>query len=177
MSELNPWSDASKSWLDASRSLRESESRLLFGWESLADILKEPALKPLIEEHFEEIAEDKADIPLSISWPHYLDLDRRGILKIWVARGPDGEFAGYWCYYVDRHPNYAAVYAWGAPMYLAPDYRKGLNGYNFLTSSERALKALGVRRIVQHYKIGSPLSALFRRAKYRLYEERQTKVL
>lgn len=177
MSASPLWSDKSKSWLDGSKRSRESASQLRFGWEPLAELLKEPALKDLIAEHFEEIAEDKGDIPLDIQWDYYLGLEKRGILKIWVARGAAGDLAGYWCWFIDRHPNYAAIYAWALPFYLTPEHRGGLSGLRFLTSVEGELKELGVARVVLHEKCGSPLGGLFKRAGYRPYETHHTKVL
>jgi len=150
--------------------------RLTFGWETLRALIREPGLLALIGEHFEEIAEDRDKIPLRVQWEHYLRLDEKGILKIWVARDA-GEFVGYVCWYVDQHPGSGLLYAWAAPFYLAPEYRRGLTGYHFLTSALPELQNMGVKRVNVHEKVNSPLGILFGRAGFRLYERIHTKVL
>jgi GNAT superfamily N-acetyltransferase len=149
---------------------------LSFGWEKLSDLIRDPAVKALIAEHFEEIAEDKNDCPLDVQWDHYLSTEAKGILRVWAARA-DGGLAGYVCWFVDRHPCYRAIYAWASPFYLAPEYRTGWNGVKLLTGAEKDLKALGVRRLVVHEKVSSPLGPIFERARYRLYERSHTKLL
>ncbi len=157
--------------------LSTTEPTLTFGWESLADLVREPGLKSLIAEHFEEIAEDQGECPLDVQWDHYLGLAARGILRVHVARGQDDELAGYCCWYVDRHPCYRALYAWASPFYLDPGYRRGISGYKFLSAGEGDLRSWGVKRLVIHCKVNHSLDRLFERGGYRLYETSFTKVL
>ena len=149
---------------------------ITFGWEKLADLLEEPGLYEMLADHWEEIAEDRDEIPLEIDWPHHLSLNESGLLRIWVCR-KGGQLIGYCCWYIDKHPNYPVLYAWASPFYLDPEYRKGLLGYRLLASAEPELKAMGVKRLVIREKVGGPLGPLFERMTYRAYERAWTKVL
>ena len=59
--------------------------KLNCGWERLEFLLKEPGIRDLITEYFEELS-PFTDIPLDIDWGRLLDQERAGIYRIWTAR-------------------------------------------------------------------------------------------
>lgn len=154
---------------------RGATPALNFGWERLSDLMREPALQELLADHFEEVGDREFNV-LAPQWDHWLDLEKRGILRIWVARA-DGDFAGYAVWYVDRHPGSGLLYAWSGPFYLAPEHRLGRNGMELLTGAERDLAAEGAKRAILHENVRKPLQPLLVQAGYQLFERRYVKVL
>ena len=150
-------------------------SALTFAWGRLSDLMREPALQELLADHFEEVGDREFNV-LAPQWDHWLDLEKRGILRIWVARA-DGDFAGYAVWYVDRHPSSGHVYAWSGPFYLAPEHRTGINGLRLLTGGERDLRESGVERMTLHENIKKPLGPLLDYAGYKLYARHYVKAL
>ena len=124
---------------------------LTFHVEAFSDAI-EDAL-PLLLDHYNEIALNKETTPFDPSWEQYWTLEQAGVLHIVTARD-EGKLVGYSAYILlKRNLHYALSVAESDIFYLAPEYRKGLNGARMLKFAEDSLRALGVQRIVTKTKL------------------------
>jgi len=122
-----------------------------FQEEALIDILDE--LKPLLTEHWEEIALYKDKIKLSPDYERYLMADDVGVLHILTARD-DEKLIGYFISFVQPHVHYMDnTFAINDVLFIHPSYRKGSVGYKLFKHAEKSLKAIGVDVIMIHAKV------------------------
>lgn len=127
------------------------------------DLVEE--IKPLIEQHYEEIALNKELIPLDPNWDQYAALAAAGKLLIVCARNEQNELIGYTVFFVNYHIHYqSTLVANNDLIWLHPDYRRGRLGIRLLKDSETACKHRGVDKIVWHIKFARD----FRNILYRL---------
>jgi hypothetical protein len=143
-----------------------------YQWEKLRDLLREPNVRELIAEHWEESGVDKDECPLAIDWDRYILLEYEGKFRVLTAR-KDGALVGYMSWFLERPPDYKTT----LHGIQGPWNRAGL-----LAPSLVALKELGVKRVVGHDKLhvaasrGS-LAPAFERAGFRETERVWYKVL
>lgn len=152
---------------------------ITFAFEKLADVLKEPGVRDLVEKHYYEIAEDQDELPLSMNWAPFLRAEAAGQVMLRTARD-NGLLVGYQMFEVREDLSTRTLGAWDWPYYLDSEYRRGMNGYTLCFGADGELRARGVRRIVRHQKWAqyeTRGSAIYRRAGYRPFEVRWTKVL
>ena len=109
-------------------------------------------IKPLIVRHYEEIALHKEYIPLDPDWGRYEKLATMNGLLIVTARDED-KLVGYSVFYISPMMHYkSTISASNDIIWLAPEYRKGMTGVRLIKESERALKELGITKILWHIK-------------------------
>ena len=135
--------------------------KLTCGWERLEFLLKEPGIRDLITEYFEELS-PFTDIPLDIDWGRLLDQERAGIYRIWTARVND-TLAGFAAFYIQTHMYYRTVLsAVDAGHYLDPAFRdKGMVGWRMWRSAKAALIEEGVSFVMTHDNAKRPLMPFF----------------
>lgn len=111
---------------------------LKFEFEPL-EVLLDDGVEQLVEQHWGEIALDKADVPLAIDWTAMLADELNGTFKVFTAR--DGaRLVGYVSCHLFYPARYTAtLYVNDDVLWLHPDYRKGLAGYRMLAAFLRAI--------------------------------------
>jgi GNAT superfamily N-acetyltransferase len=120
----------------------------------------EKDIKPLIEDHWEEIALNKSAIKLNPDWDAYHNLEDAGILKIFTARF-GGKLIGYFVVLIRNHIHYKDhVFAANDVLFLKQEYRKGLTGAKLMRFAEKCLKEDGVSVLVVNTKRHKPFDGL-----------------
>lgn len=148
---------------------------LTFQRESYSTIACEFPL--LYKRHFDEIAHDKAAIPLAPDWDQYVALDRSGCLFVVTARDKDGVLVGYYFATVMRGlHNRLSTMAKTDMFYLLPEHRKGTNGFSLLRKVEALLWQAGADKIIIQTKLAHDCGTLFRRLGFEPIETVYTKV-
>lgn len=121
----------------------------------------------LFDLHWQEIALDKAKVPLNPDVDTFRALEDAGLLLIVTAR--DGEkMVGYHVSIVRPHLHYKQSLTAYADMYfIHPDYRQGMTGVRLFKYLEGVLRERGVERIYQGTKIHKDMGRLFERLGYK----------
>ena len=133
-------------------------------------------IKPLLIAHYREIAHFQ-DIPLDPDYTRYLEMDLKGLLRIYTVR--DHELlVGYALYFVMPALHYrGSLQAFQDILFIHPDYRKGRSGMALLKFSHEALKSDGVQVVRQHVKAAHNFGPLLERLGYELEDLIYTKRL
>jgi GNAT superfamily N-acetyltransferase len=106
-----------------------------------------PDIKPLFKRHWDELGRDRDRVPLDFWWEHAAALDTSGILRIMTVR-LEGELIGYMLTLVSPHLHYKSTLHANVDAYwLAPEHRKGWAGVAMIRAHEKAMRALGVKRL------------------------------
>jgi hypothetical protein len=109
-------------------------------------------IKPLLDEHYKEVALHKESIPLDPDWSRYKMLADKGLLFVVTARD-DNKLVGYSVFFITQHMHYNSTkMASNDVLYLSPEYRKGMAGIRLIKISEIELKKLGVTKVLWHIK-------------------------
>ncbi len=117
-------------------------------------------IKPLLQEHWEEIAVNKEVIKLNPDWDAYSDLEKVGCLKIFTAREED-KLIGYFVVIVRNHIHYKDhLFAANDIIYVSPEYRKGMVGAKLIKFAEKCLKEDGVSVLIINTKRHKPFDTL-----------------
>lgn len=123
----------------------------MFGWETVDQQLAD-GLEDLAALHWEEVAGDKDVIPLAPDWDRYRALEKSGVFKCLAARR-DGILIGYSWWLVGPSLHYMTTkHAVNDLIFLDPDERRGLAGVRLIREGERALRDLGVVKVIYHSK-------------------------
>ena len=148
---------------------------IVFAVEPFLKILHE--LPALFGRHYEEIAEDKDQIPLDPDYGKYTRLADAGILRIITVRN-DGVLSGYAFILIDTHLHYRSTKFAAFDIYwLDPSIRGGRTAARFFRFIEGVLKAEGVVKAVCGCKIAHNHSRLFAWLGWRSAEFQFVKVL
>lgn len=117
--------------------------------------------------HWQEIALDKAKVPLNPDVDTFRLLEDVGLLLIVTAR--DGEkMVGYHVSIVRPHLHYKHSLSAYADMYfIHPDYRQGMTGVRLFKYLEEQLREKGVERVFQSTKLHKDVGKLFERLGYK----------
>lgn len=139
-------------------------SELEFAQESIVEL--RDALEPLFERHWREVETNQDTVPLEPDWQAYECIEAAGIYSFTTAR-TGGVLVGYVGLIISPALHHRSVIS-AEPdlLWLAPEHRRGLNGYALLMAAEENVIARGVKRIGGRFKIATPLGPLFRRAGY-----------
>lgn len=143
-----------------------------FSCETYDDVIEE--IKPLLEEHYEEIAKYK-DIPLVPDWSTYRKLEQVGVLKIFTCR-QDDRLIGYGIYFIKPHLHYSTCLVAQQDILFITKGHRG-TGFRFINWCDEQLKSLGVNLTVQHIKASHNFGAMLERQGYELMDLIYTKRL
>lgn len=122
--------------------------------------------KPLLEEHWEEVALNKDKIKINPDWDAYYTLEGQGNLKIFTARS-EGVLVGYFVVLVSPHIHYKDhLFAKNDLIYLSPEYRKGFTGVKLIKFAEKCLKEDGVSVMVVNTKNHKPFHKIMEFLKF-----------
>lgn len=119
--------------------------------ERFADVIEE--IKPLLEEHWKEIATFKEDIPLDPDYDGYRKADEAGSMVIVTARH-DGELVGYSIFFLLRHPHYRSTwFAMNDILFVRRDKRGSMTGIRLIKQSETEVWRMVSKRGAKLVKI------------------------
>lgn len=122
-----------------------------FQKESISAVKDE--VMPLLLQHWEEIALNKAAVPLDPRWDMYEVLEEKGNFLAVTARC-DNKIIGYAAYFITLNFHYKSLIVGESDIfYLAKPYRKGMTGVRLLQAAENELLSSGVNFIVNKTKI------------------------
>lgn len=136
-----------------------------FAVETIDQVLDDMAW--LWDIHWQEIALDRAKVPLNPDVDTFRALEDAGLLLIVTAR--DGEkMVGYHVSIVRPHLHYKQSLTAYADMYfIHPDCRQGMTGVRLFKYLEERLRERGVERIYQGTKVHKDMGRLFERLDYK----------
>ena len=124
---------------------------IAFKVERLTDIIDE--LKPLLEQHWQEIAGYKDQFPLNPDYDKYRAMDSAGLVHAVTVR-EDGALIGYYISFVLRHLHYQdCLVAMNDILFIRKDRRHGMTGSRMIRFAEKMLKEIGVNRMIMHVKV------------------------
>lgn len=127
--------------------------------EFLSDV--EDEIKPLLNQHWKEIALNQDRVKLNPDWEAYADLESDGKLKIFTARTDGGALVGYFVVVVTRHIHYKDhLFASNDILFLSEEHRKGFTGIKLIRFAEKCLKEDGVSVLVVNTKVHRPFDKL-----------------
>ncbi len=136
-----------------------------------------PEAKPLMREHWEEIAIDRERIPLSLNEERYQQLADLGMLHVLAAR-EGAELAGYYVALLLPHIHYqdAGLMAFTDFYFLAPRFRRGHAGVQMFVEAERTLREAGVVKAYLSCKAHRDISPIFEALGWKFSDKSYTKV-
>ena len=137
---------------------------IVFKREFYDDVVED--IKPLILEHWNEIALHKDKILLNPDFRRYKLIENSGKLTIITAR-KETELVGYSIFFLGEHIHYKHCFvATNDVLFLTKKERKGSCGIRLIKESERILKELGAKRLLFHVKPNKDFSPILARCGY-----------
>lgn len=127
-------------------------------------------LKPLLHEHWLEVATFRDQIPLDPDFALYRQLDAKGRILCLTARVA-GELIGY-SVFVNRYPPHyrGTLSGINDVIWVHPAYRLGRVGLRLIRESESHAREMGVKKLIWHAKPDTTLHQLLVRLGYVLDE-------
>lgn len=122
----------------------------MFQVERVTDVLDE--IKPLLEEHWREIALYRDRFPLNPDYEKYKTLDAAGMAHVVTARD-QGRLIGYCISFIMPHLHYQdCIIAMNDILFITKEYRHGRTGMKLISFAEQDLARRGVHRFIIHVK-------------------------
>ena len=150
-------------------------SDIIFQVEDYNEVIEE--LKPLFDQHWEEVAIHQDKIKLNPDYDQYQDLADKGILHIATARD-DGKLIGYFISFVKAHPHYRDhLFAVNDILFLLPEYRHADAGCGLFMYAEEMLKERGCSVVMIHMKTHVPFDSLCQALEYENVERIYSKYI
>ena len=148
-------------------------SRVVFAEERFKDYIEE--MKPILQNHWEEIALHKDKIKLCPDYKRYAALDAMGALHTVTAR-LEGKLVGYFTSFVSTHLHYSDhLFASNDILFIDPSLRGGSVAKEMVEFAEEKLKLLGVDVISIHMKTHAPFDKLCESLDYKNVERLYSK--
>lgn len=133
--------------------------------ETLGTSLNE--MKPLLEEHYQEIALYKDKIKLNPDYEKYYALERNNNLCVFTVR-EEGKLIGYSIFFVFHHLHYSdCLTASNDIVFISKKFRKGMAAIKLFKFAETHLINMGVAVINYHIKFSNDIKALMDRLEYK----------
>lgn len=143
--------------------------------EFIKDVLEE--LKPLLEEHWKEVAWYQEDIKLNPDYNKYVSMQEANNLLFVTARD-EGKLVGYNVNFLQYHPHYSDhIYAVNDIIFVHPDYRHGMVAKELLEGTEEILRLLGVSVVTLHMKPAHPFKTLAEQCGFKQQEYVYSKLI
>lgn len=134
-------------------------------------------IKDLLKSHWEEVELYQDDIEMNPDWDQYFKLSCLGVLRIYTARDED-RLVGYCILLVNNSLHYKdRLLASCDLLYVKPEARKGLVGYNLIKYAEEKLKQIGVSVVQINTKTYAPFDKLLERMDFSLIERSYSKYI
>ena len=133
-------------------------------------------MKPLFEEHWEEIAHHQDKIKLNPNYDQYYKMEEMGMVHVCTVRD-DGILIGYFVTFMVPHVHYQDhIWAMNDILFLHPDYRGTKEiAFNLFMFAEKKLVELGVSVIQLHMKLDFPFEPLAKACGYKKVEYNYSK--
>ncbi len=142
---------------------------ITFNEEHLRDCMDE--LIPMLQDHWEEIANHQDSVPLDPDWDRYLAMADSGMLHIVTARD-SGRMVGYFISFIHHHLHYrSTLYAYNDILFVDPAYRRSTVTYRLFRYALGRLVDRGVQVAVIHMKVNHEFRRLLRKFDFTLTEE------
>ena len=133
-------------------------------------------MKAIFPAHYEELCVTK-DFPLDPDYDAYKRMSESGQLKAVICRA-EAEVIGYIVFIIQPHLHYkTCLTAFEDLYYVKKEYRKGRVGLKLFQYAEKALRNIGVNRIIMHTKVIQDHSRLFEYLGYTNTDKLFTKLL
>ena len=133
--------------------------------------------KPLIFNHWEEIALNQDSIKLNPDFEAYQNLEDQGRLHIYTAREGD-KLVGYFAVIAIEHLHYKDhIFAHNDVIYVDPEYRKGFTAWRLIKFAEQQLTLSGVSVMMINIKRHKPFDKLLQRLNFKETESIYSKRL
>jgi len=137
---------------------------ILYHVERMRDIHEE--LKPLIENHWKEVALNQGTINLNVNWDAFFQMDDDGRLHCSTAREGD-KLVGYFVNIIVPHLHYADhLFSHNDAIYVDPSYRKGFTAWRLIKFAEEQLTIAGVSVMMINTKMHKPFDRLLQRLNF-----------
>lgn len=147
-----------------------------YAHESYTNIKDE--IKPLLEQHYKEIALDQDVIKLNPDWDAYAKYDSIHALRCYTARNDDGDLVGYFVLMVSTSLHYKDhLFANNDVIFLRKDARKGMTGVKLIKYAVKCLQREGITRININTKTHQPFDIIVERLGFELIERVYSLVL
>lgn len=122
------------------------------------DVIEE--IKPILLEHWREVAWHKDKIPYAPDWEKYEAMADAGILHIVTARD-DGKLIGYYVSMIMPGLHYKhTTFGTNDVLFVDPEYRGGRTAYGMFKFAFKALKEAGCDIVFLHMKTDQPFERL-----------------
>lgn len=132
---------------------------------------------PLWKSHDAEVP-GIGKMPLDPDLTVYERMAEAGMLRIFTVRDEMGRLHGYQVMMVSAHPHSRnSLQAVQDILYICPEARKGLLGYQFVRWCADRLKDEGVKVVYQYISANNNFSPLMKRAGYKLTDLAFARVL
>lgn len=143
-------------------------NKIEFAHESLTQVKQE--IKPLLEQHWKEIAINQEHIKLNPDWKQYARLDSINALRVYTARSGK-RLVGYFVVIISKNLHYQDhLFAANDVIFLAKTHRKGTTGIRLIKYAEEQLKAEGISVMVVNTKAHQPFDKILERQGFELTE-------
>jgi GNAT superfamily N-acetyltransferase len=134
--------------------------------ERTVDVLREARETGMLQRHWEELALDQEEVPLSPDWGRYWDLECQGALST-IAVRERSRLVGYSIMVLTTGLHYdTCAEARMDIFWIAPEVRGRYGGVRLFRAHERELRRRGVRRVYVGSKLHRDSSRLFLRLGY-----------
>jgi len=139
---------------------------MVFARETIESCIEEA--KPLLEAHYAEIAHYH-DIPLDPDYDQYLQLEKMGIVRCYVARNSEGKMVGYAVYIVRNNLHYKTSLQAVQDIIFVKKECRGRGGYFILWCDEQ-LRDEGVQAVYHHVKTKFNFGPMLEKCGYELID-------
>jgi len=117
-------------------------------------------LKPMLSEHYKEVAMYQDKIDLDPDYNVYKELQKQGVLHLFTWRD-EGKIKGYNIFFVREHPHYKKnKFAHNDIVYVDPEYRHTKETIEFFEFCEQYLFEAGADVVTYHMKVNKTFNAL-----------------
>ena len=148
---------------------------ITFQEELIENLVEE--LKPLLQEHWKELANHQDDRPLDPDFDAYILINRRQVIRFITVRDNE-KLIGYASFLISNHLHYRSwKYAVSDVYYLSLEYRKTNVGVQFFQNIETWLKDIGVNSITVQDKVNHAHTSFFERLGFTHVEQVYEKVI
>ena len=124
--------------------------------------------KSLLKEHWQEIAHYK-DIPLDPDYDQYIQLEKLGVTRCFVARDNSGAMVGYAVYFVRPNLHYKSSLQAVQDIIFIRKENRGKGGI-FILWIDKQLKSEGVQVTYHHVKKAHNFGQMLEKFNYELVD-------
>ncbi len=142
------------------------------------ELIPSDEMRPLLQQHWEEVAGHRDKIKLDPDFDRYKELASMNALCCTTIRS-GGELVGYFICFVCPHIHYKDhPMAYNDAIFILPEHRKGLAPVlNMIQCAEKELRERGVTKIVINTKVSNDFGPVLRRIGFSMFERVYEKLL